>query len=85
MKKLLFTFVVALLYVGCDDTLTVNDIDKREIPASNVSFRAHILPVFEIKCNNSGCHDDGTRAGNLSLTTWASTTSDPAIVFPNEP
>lgn len=85
-KKILAAFsLVALFIIGCDDTITSDDIDKREIPASNVSFGAHILPVFEIKCNNSGCHDDNSRAGNLSLTTWVSVTSDPSIVFPFEP
>lgn len=72
-------------FAGCDDTITNNDIDKRVIPSINVSFSGDILPVFEIKCNNSGCHDDNSRAGNLSLTNWVSATSDPSIIFPGEP
>ncbi len=72
-----------LLFAGCKDSGT--EVDNNQIPDSNVSYQKHIQPVFEVKCNNSGCHEDASRAGNLSLTSWANTTSDPAIVFPGDP
>jgi len=50
-----------------------------------VSFSQHIYPVLNIKCNNAGCHDDQTRAGGISLTTWANVVADPTVVFPGEP
>jgi Planctomycete cytochrome C len=67
-------------YIGCDDTTT--GIDDKTIPDSNVSYAKDIAPVFEAKCNVSGCHDDATRAGGVSLTTWVGTT-DPTIVVKN--
>lgn len=71
----LFSFIIS----SCDDTLTVEDIDQKPIPANNVSFSQHIYPVLNVKCNNSGCHNDETRAGGVSLTSWSNVT-DPRIL-----
>ncbi len=79
----ILTFFAFALVIGCKDQGT--NIDSTEIPSSNVSYSQYIQPVFDNKCNNSGCHEDASRAGGLSLTSWANTTSDPGIVFPNQP
>ncbi len=71
------TFLFSLF--SCDDTLTVEDIDKKPIPAVNVRFSENIYPILNIKCNSSGCHNDESRAGNISLTTWSNVT-DPRII-----
>ena len=76
-------FLTFIFLVGCKDQGT--NIDSTTIPSSNVSYSQYIQPVFDNKCNNSGCHEDATRAGGLSLTSWANTTSDPGVVFPGEP
>jgi hypothetical protein len=70
------------VFFGCKDTVTGSDVDSRTIPQSNVSFVNDIQPFLEIKCANSGCHDDATRAGGLALTSCASTKSDFSIVYP---
>lgn len=77
---------ISLIFVlspACDDTL--NQIDDKIIPDQNVSFNEHLLPVFQLKCNNSGCHNSQYRAGGLSLETCAEATESPLIVFPFEP
>ncbi len=84
LPLLLLTFLIGL--TGCKDTVTGSeDIDKVIIPSSNVSFSKYIFPVFNVKCSTAGCHDDGTRAGGLSLTSWANATIDPSIIFPFKP
>jgi len=82
---LLLIFFSVLFYSGCKDTITGDEIDARIIPDTNVSYSANIQPVLNIKCANSGCHDDATRAASISLTTWAYTTLDPNVVFPGKP
>lgn len=77
--------MLAVIAAGCKDSVTATDLDAREIPASNVSFSKHIQPVLEVKCNFSGCHDNASRAGGLSLTSWSNTTSSLNVVFPGEP
>ncbi len=67
--------LAAGIFSGCKDTITGDQIDKVIIPSSNVSYSKYIQPVFNIKCANSGCHDDATSAGGLSLTTWAGATN----------
>lgn len=74
-----------LTNAGCKDSVNASEIDKKTIPSKDVSFKNDIQPVFDLKCNYSGCHDDGSRAGGLSLTSWANTTSSMDIVFPGEP
>ena len=82
----LFLFIFSLIVSGCKDTVAGNEnIDKIIIPNSNVSFSKYIFPVFNLKCATAGCHDEGTRAGDLSLTSWANATIDPSIIFPGHP
>lgn len=76
--------MIALLG-GCDDTINNEDIDKIQIPTSNVSYSKYIQPVFTIKCNNKGCHNINDRAGNLSLDSHAEATLNSQIVFPGLP
>ena len=71
-----------ILYYGCDDTLTVQDVDTREIPDSNVSYKQDIAPIFELKCVN--CHGNGRLEAGLDLTRWASFV-DGRIVVPGVP
>ncbi len=89
LKKFIFLNLIiiisSLIIIGCDDTTTNLELDKKEIPSSNVSFSQHIYTIINLKCNNSGCHDDQTKAGGISLTTWANITADPSVVFPGEP
>lgn len=78
-------FVVFISYIGCKDSVTGEDIDKRPIPASNVSYNNDIQPVFDVKCNSSNCHDDNSRAGGLSFTSYQNTTSDPTVIVKGFP
>lgn len=66
-----------VIFLSCDENITNNDDD---LPDSDLSFRQHIQPIFERKC--VPCHNDNLHEGNLSLTTWSSTTADPGVVFP---
>lgn len=77
--RIAFFLFTAFFLSSCDDTLTIEDIDKKPIPLTNVSFSQHIYPVLNLKCNYSGCHNDESRAGGVSLTNWSNVT-DPRIV-----
>ncbi len=84
MNKVLYLILLissAFIYIGCDDTITVQDVDNREIPDSNVSFSKDIAPIFELKCVS--CHGNGGLEGGVNLTTWAGVV-DPRIVIPGE-
>jgi Planctomycete cytochrome C len=84
MKKLLYLILIVsatIIYFGCDDSITVQDVDNREIPDSNVSFSKDIAPIFELKCVT--CHGSGRLDGGVDLTTWSGVV-DPRIVIPGE-
>ncbi len=85
MIKLLYLILLissAVMYSGCDDTITVQDVDNREIPDSNVSFSKDIAPIFELKCVS--CHGNGRLDAGLDLTV-VSRFVDGRIVVPTEP
>jgi len=74
-SSFLLLFFISLVITGCKDSITGSQLDSVVIPSSNVSYKTYIQPVFTLKCANSGCHDDGTMAAGLSLTTWAGATN----------
>ena len=82
---LYFIFNIIIIVTSCDDTITNQNIDEIVIPSKNVSYSQHIQPLFNVKCATSGCHDDNTRAGDLSLTSYANTTASSLIVSPGLP
>ena len=75
--------IAAFAFNGCDDTLTVQDVDNKTIPASNVSFSQHIYPVFQVKC--IFCHNATDPDGGLDLTTYSAATADLNVIFPGDP
>jgi hypothetical protein len=77
-----FICMISLCFAGCDDTTTNSQVDNVTIPSSNVSYAKYIQPVFSVKCTSSGCHDDNTKAGSLSLTSWSGTTAGYKVVIP---
>ncbi|GMU85706.1 MAG: hypothetical protein AMXMBFR48_09480 [Ignavibacteriales bacterium] len=91
MKKLIHSAILIMLFAsliissGCDDTNNTAELDNIIIPSAGVSFRRHLQPVFDLKCNNAGCHNDADRAGGLALTSHQNVTASFDIVFPGEP
>ena len=82
---LIISFAAFVLITACDDTTNVTQIDSVTIPSSNVSYSTYIQPVLTAKCARAGCHDDQTRAGNLSLTSYFNTTASYLVVAPGYP
>ena len=90
MKILPLTAIVAVTVLSlalpaCKTTLS-SPTGQTEIvfPASNISYIRYVQPLFNLKCNFSGCHDDGTQAGNLSLTNYFSATAVPGVIVPGD-
>ena len=77
MKQI--AFVAALLaaaLAGCKDKnpfIEGSSPSSVVFPASNVSYSAQVQILFNQTCTLSGCHDDATRAGTLSLTSYDNT------------
>jgi hypothetical protein len=71
---------VILIAQSCDDSLTSSDIDNLVMPDSNVSYKLHVAPVFEVKC--VPCHNSQTSEAGLDLSSWVNATRDPTIIFP---
>lgn len=69
---------------ACDDGGTTPG-DEIVFPDKEVSYSAHVQPFFNLRCANYGCHEDQTRAGNISLTSYVAMTERPGIIIPNDP
>ncbi|HPN39144.1 MAG TPA: hypothetical protein PL041_12145 [Melioribacteraceae bacterium] len=78
-----FLFISLIFIVNCKDEITGTDIDEREIPIKDISYARHIAPIFEFKCNYSGCHADGVNSSYI-MTSWSGVTTYP-IVIPGNP
>ena len=68
LYKILVLACIAIIYISCDDTVTVQDIDNRTIPDSNVSYSKDIRPILEVKCVS--CHGTNSVEGGVNLTEW---------------
>lgn len=79
------TIFTSLFIFSCDDTLTVEDVDNKPMPQSNISYSQNIYPVLQVKCAFSGCHASPNPSQGLDLSTYSGVTADPNIVFPGEP
>jgi len=67
MKKIFFFLVLAVaLGVGVSScTYYENDPVPVVVPDS-VSFSVNVLPIFDARCDNSGCHITGGTAPDLT-------------------
>lgn len=49
-------FVILFAAAGLSScTYYENDFDPLDVP-ENLGFDEHIIPIFEARCNNAGCH-----------------------------
>ncbi len=85
MKKIFAILLLINLVPACDDTITIDNVDNKIIPDSNVSFGEHIYPVLQVKCAFTGCHAGPNPSGGIDLTTYGNVTADITVVFPGEP
>jgi len=73
IKLILLSIILSAVIISCDDSLTTDDIDSREIPETNVSYSLHISPFIEFKCVN--CHNPSRPDGGVDLSTWSGITN----------
>ena len=77
--------VLSFALSSCKNTVNT-PIGDIKFPPSNVSYSRQVQPLFNVGCIYYGCHDDGTRAGNLSLTNYNDATTDVSgVVIPGNP
>ena len=81
LPPLLIAAVCVFACASCGDSTTNPDTDI-VFPDSGVSYSRHVQPFMTLRCAVSGCHDDQTRASNLSLTTFVNSTARPGIIVP---
>ena len=78
---LLIAVMLPAVAPSCDDE-GLGPGDEVVFPEKDVSYAAHVQPYFNLRCASYGCHEDQTRAGNLSLTSYVSLTERPGMVIP---
>ena len=80
---LLITIVTPLILASCDSG-AITSPEQVIFPDSAVSFGRHVLPLFELGCAASGCHNEIDRAGDLSLVSYFDLFRRPGIVRPGD-
>ena len=80
---LLIAIIAPLILVSCDSG-TITQPSQVIFPDSAVSFGRHVLPLFELGCAGSGCHNELDQAGDLSLVSYFDLFRRPGIVRPGD-
>jgi hypothetical protein len=83
---LFILFLSIVLAFSCKKGEEITSFEEELVlPERNLSYSRHIQPLFDRKCAISGCHDDRTKASNLSLTSYENATARPGIIIPKDP
>ena len=75
---------LVFIVIGCSgsDITSANDI---VFPATYVSFKAQVEPLFTLSCNITGCHDMARNSNNsIDLTSWVGVRSINVINQPGD-
>ncbi|MBP1647691.1 MAG: hypothetical protein H6Q30_1136 [Bacteroidetes bacterium] len=84
-----FILLGGLCQTGCKDeeTLLPGESPSTVIfPERNVSFGVHVQTLFNQTCALASCHDDGSHAGGLALTSYYNTVfAVPGVVISKDP
>jgi hypothetical protein len=74
--------LLILAGIGCKDERPVDIV----FPSANVSYGAHVQPLFDQACALSGCHDDGSHESKLVLTSYNGLmNAQLMVVIPRDP
>lgn len=74
--------LTGILFSACSSG--ISEPQDIVFPESDVSYRLHVQPLFDISCGFSGCHDGVTRAGNLALRSYFDLLDRPGMVRPGD-
>ncbi|MBI5022001.1 MAG: hypothetical protein HZB59_11250 [Ignavibacteriales bacterium] len=89
LKILLFiSFNVFMIWQSwnCKDEITGDELSKIVFPDSNVSYHAHVEPLFLNACAiPGGCHAGDNPAAGVSLETWLDAREKIGIISPRFP
>ena len=84
MRIAILIALLSILITACSKPTSTSE-EEIILPEKNLSYSRHIQPLFNKKCALSGCHDDVTKASNLSLTSYENATARPGIIIPRDP
>jgi hypothetical protein len=83
IPALAFMVAVVLSLPSCDKG-TITDPQDIVFPDSGVSYHHDVQPLFDLSCAFSGCHDEYSRAGGLSLRSYSDVISRTGLVLPGD-
>lgn len=82
--SIIFIAAIGLMTASCDSN-TITNPSQVVFPDSNVSYRAHVLPLLSLSCTYVGCHNDESAAGNLRLTSYSAMFQHAGLIIPTKP
>lgn len=62
----------------------ITDPGQIVFPESGVSFGRQVMPLFDLGCNHSGCHNEIDQAGGVSLASYFDLFRRPGLVLPGD-
>lgn len=80
-----FLVAISLFFAACSKSTAPGSSNDIVFPDRNVKYSVSVQPLFNRTCAFSGCHDDGSQAGGLSLTSYFNATARPGTIIPGDP
>jgi hypothetical protein len=84
LRRLLPLTLALVALASCDTGPNGSIPTNIVFPDRNVSYAAHVQPLFDASCATSGCHDEFTQAGGLQLRTYFDLFRSSGIVLPGD-
>lgn len=81
---LFLMLAAATAFVGACNEGAITNPGQIIFPESGVSFGRQVLPLFELGCNQSGCHNEIDQAGGVSLASYFDLFRRPGLVLPGD-
>ena len=63
MKKVVYSFLVAVTLISCEKQDTIDNVDCSKV---NSNYSAIIKPIIDANCLSSGCHNAGSVNGDFT-------------------
>jgi len=76
-----YIIILVCFLLSCKDTSnSLSPLGNIVFPATGISYEKQVQPLFNIGCATTSCHDNSSRGGNLDLSSYYGTISDPGVV-----
>ncbi len=80
VQIIIFTLFALVTVVNFSCTKEKTSISAAQCP-DTISFSAQVMPIFDLNCSTSGCHDATTAQSGYNFTTYANIAANSSVIL----